>query len=301
MQSRVLPTGRCVFPALVSGGDRDRRHRDHFEPRSRPHRALDRLSHHEPGACVLEFRVFLGGHHFGAGSAIGALAADPLIPYGTDGHCGRGVDSWALRSAPYRTGTSNEKPPQVAVPTMAIMALVAVTLSAMIMEGAGIDWAAIYMRDVFAVPPFLSGFAVALGAGAQALTRFFADPSSSAIRRPLCRGGAQSARRSALLVFFAPSGWLALVGFGMMGVGTSVIFPLAMSAAAQVTDRPASTNVASLAQISFVAFLLGPPLLGYVAEHFGIRWSFGVGLPLVILSIACAKALGKQPLKHEVE
>ena len=47
---------------------------------------------------------------------------------------------------------------------MAIMALVAVTLSAMIMEGAGIDWAAIYMRDVFAVPPFLSGFAVALGA-----------------------------------------------------------------------------------------------------------------------------------------
>jgi len=204
--------------------------------------------------------------------------------------------------APHRTGTSNEKPPQVAVPTMAIMALVAVTLSAMIMEGAGIDWAAIYMRDVFAVPPFLSGFAVALGAGAQALTRFFADPfverySPTAVSRALLR----VLGVGALLVFFAPSDWLALVGFAMMGVGTSVIFPLAMSAAAQLTDRPASTNVASLAQISFVAFLLGPPLLGYVAEHFGIRWSFGIGLPLVILSIACAKALGKQPLKNEVE
>jgi len=67
------------------------------------------------------------------------------------------------------------------------------------------------------------------------------------------------------------------VGFAMMGVGTSVIFPLAMSAAAQLTDRPAPTNVASLAQISFVAFLLGPPLLGYIAEYFGIRWSFGIG------------------------
>jgi hypothetical protein len=78
--------------------------------------------------------------------------------------------------APHRTGSSEQKPPQVAAPTMAIMALVAVTLSAMIMEGAGIDWSAIYMRDVFAVPPFLSGFAVALGAGAQAVTRFFADP-----------------------------------------------------------------------------------------------------------------------------
>jgi MFS family permease len=204
--------------------------------------------------------------------------------------------------APHRTGTSDEKPPHFAVPTMAIMVLVAVTLSAMIMEGAGIDWAAIYMRDVFAVSPFLSGFAVALGAGAQAVTRFFADPfverySPTAVSRVLL--GVLGV--GVLLVFFAPSDRLALVGFALMGVGTSVIFPLAMSAAAQLTDRPASTNVASLAQISFVAFLLGPPLLGYVAEHFGIRWSFGVGLPLVILSVACARALGTKPIKHEVE
>ena len=204
--------------------------------------------------------------------------------------------------APHRTGTSVEKPPHFAVPTMAIMVLVAVTLSAMIMEGAGIDWAAIYMRDVFAVSPFLSGFAVALGAGAQAVTRFFADPfverySPTVVSRVLL--GVLGV--GVLLVFFAPSDWLALAGFALMGVGTSVIFPLAMSAAAQLTDRPAPTNVASLAQISFVAFLLGPPLLGYVAEHFGIRWSFGIGLPLVLVSIVCAGALGTKPLKHEVE
>ncbi len=204
--------------------------------------------------------------------------------------------------APHRAGASDAKPPHLAVPTMAIMVLVAVTLSAMIMEGAGIDWSAIYMRDVFAVSPFLSGFAVALGAGTQAVTRFFADPfverySPTAVSRVLL--GVLGV--GVLLVFFAPSDWLALVGFALMGVGTSVIFPLAMSAAAQLTDRPASTNVASLAQISFVAFLLGPPLLGYVAEHFGIRWSFGIGLPLVILSIVCAGALGTKPLKHEVE
>ena len=204
--------------------------------------------------------------------------------------------------APHRTGTSDEKPPHFTMPTMAIMVLVAVTLSAMIMEGAGIDWSAIYMRDVFAVSPFLSGFAVALGAGAQAVTRFFADPfverySPIAVARVLL--GVLGV--GVLLVFFAPIDWLALVGFALMGVGTSVIFPLAMSAAAQLTDRPAATNVASLAQVSFVAFLLGPPLLGYVAEAFGIRWSFGLGLPLVVLSIVCAGALGTKPLKHDVE
>jgi MFS family permease len=111
---------------------------------------------------------------------------------------------------------------------------------------------------------------VALGAWAQAVTRFFADPfverfSPTAVARILL--GALGA--GVLLVFFAPSGWLALVGFALMGIGTSVIFPLAMSAAAQLTDRP---HLASLAQVSFVAFLLGPPLLGYIAEYFGVRW-----------------------------
>ena len=87
----------------------------------------------------------------------------------------------------------------------------------------------------------------------------------------------------------------------MMEIGTSVIFPLAMSAAAQLIDRPALANVASLAQVSFVAFPLGPPLLGYIAEYFGIRWSFSIGLPLVILSVVCVRALGTRPLKHGFE
>ena len=204
--------------------------------------------------------------------------------------------------APHRTGASTGETSRFAGPTLAIMVLVAVTLSAMIMEGAGIDWSAIYMRDEFQVSPFLAGFAVALGAFTQAVTRFFADPfverySPTLVSRVLLSGlGA-----GALLVFFAPSDWLALVGFALMGVGGSVIFPLAMSAAAQRTDRPAASNVAALAQISFVAFLLGPPLLGYVAEHFGIRWSFGIGIPLVVLSLVFAGALGAKPLRHEVD
>ena len=86
-----------------------------------------------------------------------------------------------------------------------------------------------------------------------------------------------------------------------MGAGTSAIFPLAMSAAAQRTDRSSAINVAALAQISFVAFLLGPPLLGFVAEHYGIRWSFGLGLPLVALSFLAASALGTRPISHDVE
>ncbi|MES2102186.1 MAG: MFS transporter [Pseudomonadota bacterium] len=180
-------------------------------------------------------------------------------------------------------------------PSWGVMALVAVALSAMVLEGAGADWSAIYMRDAFGAAPFVAGLAVAVGAGAQAIARFFADRfvekhQPVAVARVLL--GVLGA--GTLLVFAAPATWAALLGFALMGVGTSAIFPLAMSAAAQRTDRAPATNVAALAQFSFVAFLLGPPLLGYVAQAFGIRWTFGVGLPLVALSFVAAAALRRR-------
>jgi len=171
----------------------------------------------------------------------------------------------------------------------------------MVMEGAGIDWSAIYMRDVFTAAPFWAGFAVALGAGAQALTRFFADTFVDRWSPVIvARGLLSILGLGTLIVFFTDIQWLAYVGLALMGMGTSAIFPLAMSAAAQRTDRPAALNVAALAQISFVAFLLGPPLLGYVAEHFGIRWAFGIGLPLIVVSLVAAGALGHKPVKAAV-
>ena len=170
-------------------------------------------------------------------------------------------------------------------PTKPILMLVALTLSAMLLEGAGIDWSVIFMRDVFATSPFVSGLALALVALSQFIVRFFADdfverygPETVTYCSVITLGVGVS------LVSFAPTSSAALVGFSLLGAGTAVIFPLAISAAAQRTDRPPAVNVAALAQLSFVVFLLAPPLLGAVAEFFGIRVSFGMGLPLVVLS-----------------
>jgi MFS family permease len=206
-----------------------------------------------------------------------------------------------FEAAPHRETLHTAPAKRFASPTLAILVLVVVTISAMILEGAGSDWSAIYMRDIFAAPPFIVGFAAAAGAMIQAITRFFADAfverfSPAGVARVLLSvqfGGT-------LIVFFAPSDYVALIGLGLIGMGTSVIFPLAMSAAAQRTDRPAVTNVAALAQISFVAFLLGPPLLGFVAQHLGIRWSFGIALPLVVLSFIASGSLGKRPAAAEI-
>jgi MFS family permease len=206
-----------------------------------------------------------------------------------------------FQPAPHRTGSSTEDTPRLARPTMTIMALVAVCLSAMLMEGAGIDWSAIYMRDMFAAEPFWAGFAVAVVAGSQAFARFFADGfverySPVLVARILL----VILGIGVVIVFLAPSAWASYLGFAMIGVGSSALFPLAMSAAAQQTDRPAAINVAALAQFSFTAFLLGPPLLGFVAEHYGIQWTFGVGLPLVILGFFTIHVLAPRPVTKVV-
>lgn len=58
-----------------------------------------------------------------------------------------------------------------------------------------------------------------------------------------------------------------------------------------------TVNVAALAQTAFVSFFLAPLLLGLVAQHFGIRWSFGIALSLVITSLWLSSALGASAVR----
>jgi MFS family permease len=197
-----------------------------------------------------------------------------------------------FEAAPSRHVESGNAAPRWSLPTAGIMLLVACCASALLLEGAGIDWSAIYMRDVFQSDASGSALAVSTVALAQACTRFIAD---RLVERwtpvPVARGLLSVLFVGALLVTVAPHPTWAMVGFALIGVGSSAIFPLAMSAAAQRTDRPAAVNVAALAQTGFVIFLLAPPLLGFVAEHWGIRAAYGVCLPLVALGLLSCSAL----------
>lgn len=203
---------------------------------------------------------------------------------------------WRFEPSPARPQTGEPvAAPRFARPTGAILVLVALSFSAMTLEGAGIDWSSIYMRDVFGVSPGVAGLAVAVGALAQGIARFTADRFVERYSPVLVARLALSVLvLGVTLVALALHPALSLLAFALVGAGTSVIFPLAMSAAAQRHDRPAAINVAALSQLAFVAFLLAPPLLGWVAEHWGIRWAFGVCLPLVALSLWATRSL-KRP------
>jgi MFS family permease len=196
-------------------------------------------------------------------------------------------------NAPHRPNMHQGDTPRIAFPHWGLLPLCMIGIAAFLVEGAGIDWSAIYMRDVFAVEPFIGGLGLTLFSGFMAATRLMADPIVERFGpRATAMGLLALAMIGALAVGFAPMPWVALTGFALMGIGCSAVYPLAVSAAAQRTDRPSAVNVAALGQVTFVVFFLAPPLLGFVAEYLGIRNSYLIVLPVLLAGFVASRALG---------
>jgi MFS family permease len=219
--------------------------------------------------------------HFGAVLAITAVATHLTMS--------------GLTPAPKRGNGALQAPARFFLPTAAILALCAVGMAPMLVEGAGNDWSIIYMRDTFATAPLVSGLSLVLGSLAMTVARLSMDPlverfGPRAVANVLLTLSAVGV----VAVGLAPHPAAALLGFTLMGIGASAVYPLAVSAAAQRSDRSAETNVASLAQTTFVVFFFGPPLLGLIAEHFGIRFSFLVCLPFIALALGFVPRLAPE-------
>ena len=163
-------------------------------------------------------------------------------------------------------------------------------------EGAMADWSAIFLRDALSAEGGLVGlgysvfaFMVAAGRfGGDTLKRIFGGVRTAQIWGTLAVLGA-------VLLFFAPSVELALIGFGIIGVGVSVGFPLAVTAAAGIGDRAASANVAVLSFVALTGFLIGPPMIGFVAEHSDIRLGVACVIPVLLLSLLLTGRLKPRP------
>lgn len=141
----------------------------------------DRVEHAEGRRLMNRAHAFWSFGFFSAG-ALGALAAKvgvspqwqlalmvPLSAVLTLLLLGK------FEPAAARSHGNDEATPHFATPTKAIMLLVAFSLSALLLEGAGFDWSAIYMRDAMQAPPWIGAMAVTTGAFAQAMARYLAD------------------------------------------------------------------------------------------------------------------------------
>jgi MFS family permease len=157
-------------------------------------------------------------------------------------------------------------------------------------EGSANDWIALAAVDghdmsktsgalVFGV------FAVAMTAG-----RVVGGPIIDRFGRvPVLRACAVLGVVGLLLFILAPTIWLLVVGIVLWGIGASLGFPVGMSAAADDPKR-AAARVSAVAIIGYFAFLVGPPVLGFLGQHIGILNALYVILVLMVLAGLAAPA-----------
>jgi MFS family permease len=201
---------------------------------------------------------------------------------------------WPLRGAPPRR--SEDSQPRLRGLRLSTMTwlLVSVLLAGFVLEGTARHWSIIYMRDAFEVADWIEALALTAFLVGMAAGRFLGDPLAGRFGPvPLARSALLLALIALLAICLAPLSALALTAFAALGVGTSVVYPLTLSAAARAGGSQASRNVATVSMLGAILVLAAPALLGYVATAFGIRAVFVAIIPVVMLSLATAGVLGK--------
>nr|WP_255714178.1 MFS transporter [Pelagibacterium xiamenense] len=197
---------------------------------------------------------------------------------------------------PSAEAAAGEADHRVTIPAPLLAGICLCTFGITATEGAVADWSAIYLRDIFAASPGSAGIGYSVFAAMVAAGRFAGD----GLRRKLgpvvlARGCAALALFGTALLFLAPNGTAAIVGFGFMGIGVSVGFPLGVTAAANAPGRSAASNVALLSFTALTGFLVGPPAIGFAAEAFDIRIALMLLLPVLALSMALTGLLRPRP------
>lgn len=154
------------------------------------------------------------------------------------------------------------------------------TLCGTMLEGAAADWVAIYVSGDRGQADSVAAFAYAVWAVAMAASRF----SGTALIARL--GRARAVRIAGLFAAAGVASVLALpgvagivVGLVLWGAGVALVFPAAMSAGGEQPGR-AADGIATVSTIGYGGFLVGPPLIGLLANEIGLGTALWVLVPL---------------------
>ncbi|MGR7824944.1 MFS transporter [Klebsiella aerogenes] len=160
-------------------------------------------------------------------------------------------------------------------------------------EGSANDWLPLLMVDGHGFSPtsgslIYAGFTLGMTLG-RFTGGWFIDRYS---RVTVVRASAVMGALGIGLIIFVDSTWVAGVSVLLWGLGASLGFPLTISAASD-TGPDAPKRVSVVAITGYLAFLVGPPLLGFLGEHFGLRSAMMVVLGLVMVAALVARAVAK--------
>lgn len=228
-----------------------------------------------------------------ASSLIGAAARGTGVS--AEAHLGAMIVPIALMSLMVLTrlegkpvkGADTIRRAGLSLPTRATLVVMLFGIAAGMSQAGAQNWSVIYLRDTFTAPDWVDSLTIPAFLATMTLGRLFADTwieRFGAVRVALTQTGL--ATLGALAVIAAPSAWFAVAGFAVMGAGSGVHFPLAISAAAKLGDRPAAENVSAVILSMSAAMLAAPAIMGAIAEGYGLRMAFAAILPTLLISLA---------------
>ena len=161
-------------------------------------------------------------------------------------------------------------------PTRTLLALGLIAFCVVLGEGAMADWSAVYLNITLRAGMGLAAagyaaFSLVMAGGRGVGDRLTARFGPMIMVR---LGGLVAALGLTLALVFT---WvpMAILGFGLVGAGFSIVFPLTLSAAGRTTKQASGTAIAAVATCGYVGFLVGPPVIGFAADALSLRIALG--------------------------
>ena len=240
------------------------------------------------GALAAQMGLPLGAHLFG-------LAALELLA------CGSAVGFYLTKDEVAALAPASEKSDggeasqhkakgltRVAWRERQTVLIALMVMSAGLMEGAANDWLNLSMVDGYGYSTAAASAAFAFFLLMMTIVRFASPRLEARLGSPkLLRITFTGAVVGLLLVAFAPHHLFAVAGIALWGIGSALGFPLGISALS-VDPVMTPARVSVLSTVNYGAALIGPPLLGLIADHIGYHRALAfVALP-VLLAIVLA-------------
>ncbi len=156
----------------------------------------------------------------------------------------------------------------------------------MINEGAVEHWSNLFLFDIVKVTESKSGLGFITFSLCMTIGRFFGDALSEKL------GAIRIISYGCLIAILAygfiitSSLVLTVMGFGILGLGLSVVIPELFRLAGKTENVPATVGISIVSGIGFVGFLLGPVLLGFISKLTTLVWSFVFLAFIVVIALA---------------
>jgi MFS family permease len=176
-------------------------------------------------------------------------------------------------------------------PDKKLLMLGLIAFCCLLCEGAMADWSGVYFKTIVVAPAALITLGYVAFTGTMALGRFLGDwlVTKFGVKRMLQISGTMISSGLLISVIF-PYLISATAGFLLVGFGVSSVVPIVYGLAGKSETMSAGAALASVSTIGFLGFLIGPPVIGFIAQLISLRWSFAF---IALLGFGTALLAGK--------